>query len=288
MATGRPLAARVRGFWNAEVMSDPCAAVTTVAPDGARVTGCAHGGQLLGWVPAGSDQDRLWLSPTAQCGPGKSVRGGVPVVFPQFSDRGPLPKHGFVRDREWEVLDGSEPGRFVSRLGDDETTRGIWPFGFELTLDAVAAGSALTVALTVRATGSEALQFMVALHLYLAVGEPQATTVTGLGDLPAEDNAADRAPVRLPAGPRRAVQRRDVAVRGVHGPVHVDDPVLGPLTLDADGFPDRVIWNPGSPSGLGDVPAGGEREFFCLEPAALTPVTLVPGAAWTGRVTLRA
>ena len=35
---------------------------------------------------------------------GKTIRGGIPVLFPQFSNNGNLRKHGFVRDIVWELL----------------------------------------------------------------------------------------------------------------------------------------------------------------------------------------
>ena len=93
--------------------------------------------------------------------------------------------------------------------------------------------------------------------------------------------------VTVPDGPLVAVERRDIAVRDVAGPVTLDDPVLGPLTLTADGFADRVVWNPGADAALPDVPSGGAAGFVCLEPAQLAPVTLAPGETWTGRQTLR-
>ena len=70
------------------------------APDGAQATVLLHGAHTVSWIPAG-DQERLYLSPLAVAGPGQSVRGGVPVIFPQFNAQGPLPRHGFARDRAW-------------------------------------------------------------------------------------------------------------------------------------------------------------------------------------------
>jgi glucose-6-phosphate 1-epimerase len=70
--------------------------------------------------------------------------------------------------------------------------------------------------------------------------------------------------------------------------VTLDDPVFGPLTITADGFADRVVWNPGPDAVLGDVPPGGAVGFVCVEPAQLSPVTLAPGETWTGRQTLEA
>jgi glucose-6-phosphate 1-epimerase len=264
---------------------DPCRRITRTATDGATLVACAHGGQVLGWTPAGGGPDRLWTSPLARCGPGEAIRGGIPVVFPQFAGRGPLPKHGVVRDRAWQADAGlarTAAARFVAQVGDDDATRAVWPHGFRVTLTATALGQALDVVLDVENTGDDDWEFTAALHAYLAVGDAARTTVTGLGGLPGEDNAAGGTPVRLPDGPLAVTGPRDVAVRGASGPVVLDDALLGPLTVDADGFGDRVLWNPGPGHGLGDVPPGGENGFVCVEPAALDPVRLAPGEQWRG------
>jgi glucose-6-phosphate 1-epimerase len=85
---------------------DPCRPLSLGRAPRSRFAFVTHGGQVLEWTPVGSEVSRLWLSPDWRCGPGAAIRGGVPVVFPQFSDRGPLPKHGIARDREWEALSG--------------------------------------------------------------------------------------------------------------------------------------------------------------------------------------
>src|SRR4051812_42927255 len=62
-----------------------------------------HGAQLLSWRPAG-EQEQVYLSPLSHPAPGVAVRGGAPICFPQFSNRGPLAKHGFARTRRWVVV----------------------------------------------------------------------------------------------------------------------------------------------------------------------------------------
>lgn len=215
----------------------------------------------------------------------------MPVVFPQFAGRGPLPKHGFVRERPWDVVsesDGTGPASFVVRLADDHETRELWPHAFGLQLVVRAQGDRLWMDLSVSNDGDRPFEFMAALHAYLRVGDPEHTTVEGLGGLAAQDNANDAAPTVLPVGPLRAVEQRDVAVLDVPGAVRMDDPVLGGITLRAVGFADRVIWNPGADAELADVPAGGESQFCCLEPAVLTPVSLDRGELWSGSVSLTA
>lgn len=266
---------------------DPCAPLTI--GDVAPLTSVAHGGQVLGWTPAGSAVSRLWLSPGHRCGPGTAIRGGIPVVFPQFSDRGPLPKHGLARDRAWQALSaGAWPGRrsdCALELRDDADTREVWPRGFRLGIRATSYATALDVELEVRNTGDDDLEFTAALHAYLTVGGSGAT-IRGLEGLPAEDNAAGRAAVTMPAAPLDALEPRDVAVRGATSPVVLDDPELGPLTVTATGFTDVVVWNPGPGHGLADVPDGAERGFVCVEPALLASEPLAPGWVWRGSMRL--
>jgi glucose-6-phosphate 1-epimerase len=268
-----------------------------ISPDGAQLTVCAHGGHVLGWTPAGG-QPRLWLSPAAECGPGLAIRGGIPVIFPQFAGRGPLPKHGLARNRGWQVeesadgtAEGSRDSAAVWRatLTDDAATREIWPFGFELSLTARAAGDRLDITLTARNTGNEAWTFTAALHTYLAVGDPGAA-IHGLSGRLAEDNAAaGRAVTLAPDGePLRATTGRDVAVIGSGGPVTLEDPALGRLVMSTEGFGDLVVWNPGPGHGLSDVPDGDERNFVCIEAAQLNGTLVKPTSSWEGRQTLRA
>ena len=65
-----------------------------------------HGAQVLSWMTA-DGIERMYCTPRLPSTP-KPVRGGVPVIFPQFNLRGPdfsLPRHGFARHQPWERLD---------------------------------------------------------------------------------------------------------------------------------------------------------------------------------------
>jgi glucose-6-phosphate 1-epimerase len=276
-----------------------CEPLTLTAMDGAQLTACAHGGHVLGWTPAGG-RPRLWLSPAARCGPGTAIRGGIPVIFPQFAGRGPLPKHGLARDRAWQVTTGADStgsrGRdrsgardgvsWRATLTDDDTTRQIWPHRFELRLEARATGGRLDTTLTLTNTGDGDLEFTAALHTYLALGSPEAT-LAGLGGRTAEDNARPGHIVTLEAPTLAPTRERDVAVLDATAPVVLDDPMLGRLTLTAEGFPDRVVWNPGSSHSLSDVRQGDEQGFVCVEAAALVSIVVTSGGVWNGRQTLR-
>lgn len=275
---------------SAQAPGEACRTVEVLARDGASVRFCAHGGHVLGWAPAGG-QERLWLSRSTGCGPGTAVRGGVPVVWPQFAERGDGPRHGVVRDRAWEVLhaapDGAGAATVRLRLASDGTTTP-FPHAFTLELDVVATGPSLTVTLVAVNDGTEPFAFTAALHTYLRVSSTAAAAVHGLEGLTAQPN--DGAEGVVVRGPLAAVGPVDVAVALDHADrrVVVTDPVLGPLTLTATGFGSRVVWNPGPGEAPGDVHDGGEAEFVCVEPAQLEPVALPPGGRWTGSQTLTA
>ena len=65
---------------------------------GDQVVVLQHGAQILSWMTA-DGVERLYCTSRLPSEP-KPVRGGVPVIFPQFNQRGPdftLPRHGLFR-----------------------------------------------------------------------------------------------------------------------------------------------------------------------------------------------
>ena len=63
------------------------------------------------------------------------------------------------------------------------------------------------------------------------------------------------------------------------------------LQIRASGFPDTVVWNPWAEAGaaLDDLASGDFAGMLCVEAAAArAPVTLAPGATWTGSQRLEA
>ncbi len=92
-------------------------------PDSTQAEVYLHGAHVTSWIPAG-DEEQLYLSTASEFRDGAAIRGGVPVVFPQFSTWGPLPKHGFARDQAWKLV-GVSPGSTRFQLRDSESTHAI-------------------------------------------------------------------------------------------------------------------------------------------------------------------
>lgn len=229
------------------------------------------------------------MSDRSGCGPGIAIRGGIPVIFPQFGTRGPLRKHGYVRDTAWTRTPLPDPDTrteavlvFATDLGPTDD----WPYQARLTLAATALGDSLTVELAVLNVGDAALRFTAALHSYLAVDSPDAAVV-GLGGRAARDAMSGGRRTTL-AGRIPTTYAMDLLVEDVRdAPVEVHDASGGgSVVLTAHGFDDRVLWNPGPGHTLADVAPGDERGFVCVEPALLEPVDLSPRARWEGGMRL--
>ena len=74
------------------------------ALDGAFARVYLDGAHVTSWIPTRSTFDRLFVSREAQYGPSCSIRGGIPVCFPQFGAFGPMKHHGFARLSRWNVV----------------------------------------------------------------------------------------------------------------------------------------------------------------------------------------
>ncbi len=261
------------------------------APDGAQATVLLHGATLVSWIPAGG-VERLYVSPLAEAGPGRAVRGGVPVIFPQFELRGPLPRHGFARNREWQWVEGAErAGNVIGvlRLGDDAATRAIWPHAFEAELSFSLSGQQLDVELAITNTGSAPFDFTAALHTYLAVGDLQRTQLGGLLGAHYTDSLTGRQQ-QQELDPFGFAGEIDRIYRGATGAQQLVSPA-GRLLIDREGFDDVVVWNPGpdKAAAMADLPDDGWLDMVCVEAAQIAePVVLAPGQEWVARQGFRA
>lgn len=243
-----------------------------------------HGAHVTSWIPAGGTE-ALFLSRAATFAPGTAIRGGVPVIFPQFAALGPLPKHGFARTQPWErVDDAGRPDAVRLRLRDSDETRRIWPHAFAAELSVEVGADWLSIALAIQNTGDAAFEFTAALHTYLRVGDVRRATVQGLHGFR----------YRVTGEQERVDEDRVVSVSGAVDRVYldtsdelrVDDPENGrEFLLRPQGFSDTVVWNPWAEAtaALPDMEDEEYLEMLCVEAAQVgSAVRLEAGARWTG------
>jgi glucose-6-phosphate 1-epimerase len=258
--------------------------------DGATAHIAQHGGHMTRWRTA-DGVERLYLSPL-QRQPGEPIRGGIPVVFPQFANRGPLPMHGFARTQPWtlgqpaNLPDGR--ARLVATLADTPATRALWPHSFRLELAVTVGGDALDVDMSVRNTGDTEFAFTCALHTYFAT-RSEPVRIGGLQHRPYVNNS-DGTPGLDDDGPLIVDRATGRIYFGVADPLALQDGAAR-VVIRQDGFRDVVVWNPGAhpPGPLPGLPPDGYRQFVCVEAAVIEhPVVLAAGASWRGAQRLEA
>jgi glucose-6-phosphate 1-epimerase len=242
-------------------------AVCITCPDGAEAIVTLYGAHLVSWKTADGRQ-RLFCSAKSALDGTRAIRGGVPVIFPQFAERGTGMRHGFARVSNWRLA-ASGAGFAVFALTRAELAPAnmpAWPHGFELQLRVALQGDTLSLALEVKNTGADAFAFSAALHTYFLVDALDDVAIDGLQE----------APLRID-------DKIDRIVRGAGAGVTLVQPG-GALTLTQSGFRDVVVWNPGAAdsAALADLEDDEYLRFVCLEAALIEPLTLPPGAVWRG------
>ncbi|CAI5737668.1 unnamed protein product [Hyaloperonospora brassicae] len=107
----------------------------------------------------------------------KPIRGGIPLIFPNFGSLEGFPSHGFARITNWTLVsheDAKEkesPSVATFSMASSDSTRTIWPVDFELTYEVKLYADQLKTALHVRNTFEKPIDFHALLHNYLWVDD---------------------------------------------------------------------------------------------------------------------
>ena len=257
-------------------------------PQGDRLLVALHGAHVLSWVSGG--QERLYLSPQSILDGQAAIRGGVPVCFPQFNQRGPmaerLPKHGFVRNLTWQADApelSADSAQLCLHLQENDRTREWWPQAFALQLHITLRPGMLRIGLKVHNTNtstSQPLAFSGALHTYLAVPDVTRAQLQGLGGQAEWDavanthaNAADT--LQFAAEFDRVYAASAQALR-LNDQLHIQQ---------SASWANTVVWNPAQAlcQRLVDMPEDGWRHMLCVEAAQVfEPIHLPAGERWEG------
>jgi glucose-6-phosphate 1-epimerase len=262
-------------------------------PSGSSADVYLNGAHVTSWIPA-NGKEALFMGKTATFAPGDPIRGGIPVVWPQFANLGGLPQHGFARKSEWQLADNPEssddPSSVKLVLTDDHRTRELWPYHFRTELTVTIDETSLQVKLDAFNTGDEVFSFTAALHTYIAVADIRESAIRGFsgkwyldktqGGNETKDEAkklvisdeTDRVYLKAP-------KRVEVEDRGNDRRIEIR----------ASGFKDAVVWNPWAEKVTGFIGLDTEdyMRMVCIEAAQIgSPVELKPGASWSGFQTL--
>ena len=249
-------------------------AVHLRAADGAEAIITLFGAHLVSWRSA-DGQQRLFCSARSALDGSAAIRGGVPVIFPQFNQRGTGMRHGFARISNWTLVehgsaDSADGAAFaVFALAPHNLAADLaqaWPYEFLLRLRVTVGGAGLAMAFEVHNRGAAAFAFSCALHTYHLVDQVGAVRIDGLQD------------TQLAIG-----ALRDDIFYAVKQPLALHTGAAT-LALEQDGFTDAVVWNPGAlnAAAMSDLADDAYQHFVCIEPAVIAPLTLYAGAQWHG------
>jgi len=256
---------------------------------GARSEIYLHGAHVTSWRAA-REGEILFVSRASHFQDGVPIRGGVPVIFPQFGG-GPLPQHGLVRTRPWQVartvLGADDAVSITLRLEDDAQTRALWPHPFCLQLT-ISLGLALTIEFTVKNPGSAPFPFQTSLHTYFQVADITQTSLRGLQGTAFNDflHPGPAAETRELVSFDRETDR--IYINAPNRVVLDDRGNQRTIAIVKSGMNDIVLWNPWVEKSKRMKDFGDEeyRHMVCVETGHMrTPAVLAPGAQWSGRTT---
>ncbi|XP_065858685.1 putative glucose-6-phosphate 1-epimerase [Euphorbia lathyris] len=268
---------------------------------GASVRVSLYGGQVLSWK-TDQGEELLFTSSKAIFKPPHPIRGGIPICFPQFGNRGVLEQqHGFARKKIW-VIDRNppelqNPNDFISKtfvdllLKPSDEDLKIWPhcFEFRLRISLTTDGN-LTLLSRIRNINSKPFSFSIAYHTYFSISDISEVRVEGLETLDYLDNLCQRERFTEQGDTLTFESEVDRVYLSSRNVVAIyDHERKRTFFIRKEGLPDVVVWNPWEKKSKAMVDFGDEeyKQMLCVDGAAIeTPITLKPGEEWTGRLHL--
>jgi glucose-6-phosphate 1-epimerase len=250
------------------------------------------GAQILHANFVGDPSSLLYLSPIAL--DKLPRRGGVPILFPQFADRGPLPKHGFARNMTWQCARSSQggpvfQGHYQLQILPHHVKE--WPHSAMLDLHYVLTATEFSLNLKIQNCGENTFLWTGGLHPYWHVADLLQSRIVGLQNTFYND--------RHIAGSHLDKNAELTLSENAFERLYLGAPVLELLTkekrirLECEGFTEWMIWNPGAEGSHNfiDLLKTDWRRFVCIEPViANASNELKPGEMFEGalRTTLLA
>ncbi len=222
---------------------------------------CAEGGKPL-----------LWISPNCDFTSGAALRGGVPVCLPWFGPN-PLdahkPKHGFVRNHDWQLSDAKLLADGNAQLIFSFISTANELFGFDFNAQLVMTlGSSITLEISVTNTDKTDFDCSWALHSYHPVSSLDDVRVKGLAGRTYLDNLEAYA-VKIQQGDVSFPSAVDRVFPAIENAVEI----LGSphIAIHHHNCPSVVVWNPGpvNAANIADIGAGNERGYICVERGAV-------------------
>jgi galactose mutarotase-like enzyme len=148
-----------------------------------------RGAIVAEWRVAG--RPVLYLNRDSLTDPARSVRGGIPLLFPfagrlaneVYRHKGTrMPQHGFARQQAWAV-ERQRPNMVLMSLSPDAATSAVYPYPFRLEHRVEVTPAALHIELLVANEGDEPMPVAPGWHPYFICPRAQKSDVRCRGGL---------------------------------------------------------------------------------------------------------
>lgn len=215
-----------------------------------------QGAQLLSWKPKQAKQDLLWLSDNEPFKLGNAIRGGVPICYPWFGNRG-TPAHGTARISLWTLSNWTVEKEEVSLTFTLYSSQHIAMATLNVLLNE-------NCQLTFTHLATEEAQ--VALHTYFNVGNIEQTTIFGLPKHCFDSLTQQE--INVPS-PLTITQGTDSIYSAENKINHLEDREYNRfIEIEHHNASDIVLWNPWHKA-TSAMSATAYQTMLCLETARI-------------------
>ena len=149
-----------------------------------------RGGLITEWRSEG--KELLYFDLERFLDKDKSVRGGIPILFPVCGDLPEgyliggkkyfLKQHGFARDMPWSISLLKDQLGIRLKLSHTEDSRSFFPFFFALLMDVRLKEKSLLISIKIYNQGNESMPFSFGLHPYFQISNLQKVKIDGLSE----------------------------------------------------------------------------------------------------------
>jgi glucose-6-phosphate 1-epimerase len=243
-----------------------------------------QGAHLTRWTDT-LGRENIFNSSSAVYQEGVPIRGGNPIIFPQFG-AGDISQHGFARNSRWRVMKTQVNSR-VTTLGLELRPEDLaphyrqqWPHDFVLSVT-ISLGETLVTQMQVRNPSRDSLVFTQGFHTYLAVDDIHSVEISDFSGLEYMDNLRDHAIFQETREKVEISEFIDRRYQGIADEIKILDKSTGRLFLmHTKKCRDAFVWNPWEEAEkkLADLTPQSYQKFICVEPGNMkTPIVLRGG-----------
>ena len=139
------------------------------------------------------EREVLYFDQERYADPGKSIRGGIPVLFPICGNlpgdllevngvAHTLKQHGFARNLPWQLQLLEDQSGVRLALRDTEETLEAYPYSFRVEMEIRPVAQALEIQTTIQNCSESVMPFSFGLHPYFNISDLAQTDLDGLNE----------------------------------------------------------------------------------------------------------